>query len=127
LEDALNEGLGPGWRTAVGDRPRFTRRDRLSRTLWPFPWLNRPRAVEKVSNISYGDAGRQNLLDVYRHRGHPSGAPTLVYMHGGRLLQRTQGSGGASADSPAREAWLGLHQRQLPLRPGATFPTMWST
>ena len=28
-------------------------------------------------------AGRWNLLDVYRHRSHPSDGPVLVYLHGG--------------------------------------------
>jgi hypothetical protein len=28
-----------------------------------------------VANIAYGDAGRWNLLGLYRHRGHPSGGP----------------------------------------------------
>jgi acetyl esterase/lipase len=49
--------------------------------LWPFPV--RPRQVERVANIAYGDAGRWNLLDLYRHRGHPAGGPVLVYLHGG--------------------------------------------
>ena len=47
----------------------------------PFPV--RPRQVERVANLAHGDAGRQNLLDLYRHRAHPAGAPTLVYLHGG--------------------------------------------
>jgi acetyl esterase/lipase len=36
-----------------------------------------------VANISYGDAGRRNRLDLYRHRSRPSGGPVLVYFHGG--------------------------------------------
>jgi hypothetical protein len=32
------------------------------------PRLMRRRDVERVSNLSYGDAGRRNQLDVYRHR-----------------------------------------------------------
>jgi acetyl esterase/lipase len=122
LEDALNEGLGPGWRTAVGDRPRFTRRHRLSRTLWPFPWLNRPRALEKVSNISYGDAGIQNLLDVYRHRGHPSRAPTLVYMHGGGYFSGRKGREALPLiHRLASHGWVCISANYR-LRPGANFP-----
>jgi acetyl esterase/lipase len=40
-------------------------------------------AVERVANIRYGPAGRRNLLDLYRHRSHPSRRPTLIYLHGG--------------------------------------------
>ena len=43
----------------------------------------RRRDVERTANVPYGDDGRSNLLDVYRHRSHPAGAPTLIYLHGG--------------------------------------------
>ena len=43
----------------------------------------RRREVERIADLSYGDAGRENWLDLYRHRSHPTGAPTLVYLHGG--------------------------------------------
>ena len=39
--------------------------------------------VVHLANITYIDAGTSNLLDVYRHRAQPVGAPTLVYLHGG--------------------------------------------
>ena len=47
------------------------------------PFFVRRRDVERVANISYGDAGKANLLDVYRSRSQPSRGPTLVYLHGG--------------------------------------------
>ena len=79
----IGEGLGPGWRTAV-DAGTAAGRRRLpwARILfWPFPV--RPRQVERVANLRYGDAGRWNLLDLYRRRSGPAGGPTLVYLHGG--------------------------------------------
>jgi acetyl esterase/lipase len=79
VDRALDEGLGAGWRTTVDARPR--RRPWARILLWPFPV--RPRQVERVANIAYGDAGRWNLLDLYRHRAHPAGGPVLVYLHGG--------------------------------------------
>jgi acetyl esterase/lipase len=84
VEDALTEGLGAGWRAAIdaGMAARLRRHLPYARILFaPFPV--RRREVERVANISYGDAGKQNLLDVYRHRSRPSGSPTLVYLHGG--------------------------------------------
>ena len=84
LERALSEGLGAGWRSAIDPElaVRLRRRLPVARILFvPFPL--RPRAVERIANISYGAAGKWNLLDVYRHRSRPSGAPTLVYLHGG--------------------------------------------
>jgi len=47
----------------------------------PFPV--RRADVRRAGNISYGDAGRRNLLDVYHHRDLPRDAPVLVYFHGG--------------------------------------------
>ncbi len=39
--------------------------------------------VERVADIGYGDAGRRNRLDLYRHRSRPSGCPVLIHLHGG--------------------------------------------
>jgi acetyl esterase/lipase len=56
---------------------------------WPWmrillvPFLRRRSDVERIANLSYGNAGRRNRLDVYRHRSRPSGAPVLVHLHGG--------------------------------------------
>ena len=84
VDHALREGLGAGWRSAIAPGTAAQPRRRLPWPrilLWPFPV--RGRDVERLANISYGDAGKRNLLDVYRHRSHPSGGPTLVYLHGG--------------------------------------------
>ena len=73
VQRALSEALGPDWPSEMAARLR--RRLPLARILfWPFPWP-RPGAVERIKNVSYGDAGRSNLLDVYRHRSHPRGRP----------------------------------------------------
>ena len=42
--------------------------------------------VERVANISYGDAGGRNLLDVHRNRSHPPGGPVLIHVHGGSYV-----------------------------------------
>jgi acetyl esterase/lipase len=84
VDHALSEGLGAGWRAAIDAEmaARLRRRLPFARILFgPFPV--RRRDVERVANISYGDAGARNLLDVYRHRSHPQGGPTLVHLHGG--------------------------------------------
>ena len=84
VDHALREGLGAGWRSAIdaGIAAQLRRGLPWARILfWPFPV--RGRDVERLANISYGDADKRNLLDVYRHRSHPPGGPTLVYLHGG--------------------------------------------
>jgi acetyl esterase/lipase len=84
VDHALDEGLGGGWRATVEPElaARLRRHLPWARILlWPLPL--RRRDVERVANLRYGDAGNQNLLDLYRHRSHPAASPTLVYFHGG--------------------------------------------
>jgi acetyl esterase/lipase len=88
----------------LGDAAGYTRPGllRILRVL-AVPVPVRPRQVERVRNLSYGDAGRRNLLDVYRHRSRPAGAPTLVYLHGG----------GYSSGHKHREARALLHRMAI--------------
>ena len=51
--------------------------------LTPFPLWRRD--VERIANVSYGDTGTANRLDLYRHRSHPPGAPLLIHFHGGHF------------------------------------------
>lgn len=88
ISRALCDGLGDDWREAV--RPRLAvqlrRRPPWSRILfWPF--LRRRGSVKRVRNVSYGPAGKRNLLDVYHHRSRPRGGPILVYLHGGSFVR----------------------------------------
>ena len=39
--------------------------------------------VRRIANLSYGDAGRRNRLDLYRRRRGGSGGPVLIHLHGG--------------------------------------------
>jgi acetyl esterase/lipase len=78
--------------------------------------------IERVANIAYGDAGRRNRLDVYRHRSRPPGGPTLVYFHGGSFR-----SGGKRREARpllyrlASEGWVCVSANYR-LRPAARFP-----
>jgi acetyl esterase/lipase len=125
VERALSQGLGPDWAAAVDagiDARRHPRLPLARIVLWPFPWLPRPGAVERIRNIRYGDAGRKNLLDLYRHRSHPSRAPTLVYVHGGGFF-----SGRKSFEARplihrlASHGWVCISANYR-LRPAASFP-----
>jgi acetyl esterase/lipase len=84
VDRALSEGLGVDWRSEINPGLAARLRSRLpfARILFA-PFVHRRRDVERVTNISYGTARKWNLLDVYRHRSHPSGGPTFVYFHGG--------------------------------------------
>jgi acetyl esterase/lipase len=88
LEQAMAEALGPDWRAAIDPElaAPLRRRLPLARILL-LPLSRRRHDVERVADIPYGDAGRRNLLDLYRHRAHPSGAPVLIHLHGGGYTQ----------------------------------------
>jgi acetyl esterase/lipase len=123
VDHALGEGLGAGWRTAIdaGMATRLRRRLPWARILFgPLPL--RRHDVERVANLSYGDAGKRNLLDVYRHRSHPPGGPTLVYLHGGAFR-----SGRKSREARpllyrlASQGWVCISANYR-LSPAARFP-----
>jgi acetyl esterase/lipase len=87
VDRALTERLGAGAAVRLRSRPP------LARILFA-PFFFRRRDVERIANVPYGDAGKRNLLDVYRHRSGLSGGPTLVYLHGGafRSGRKTRGA-----------------------------------
>ena len=84
VEQALVDGLGADWRRELDPdlASRLRRHLPWGRILF-VPWMFGRHDVERLANVSYGDDGTSNLLDVYRHRSHPTNAPTLVYLHGG--------------------------------------------
>ncbi|MGA8114391.1 MAG: alpha/beta hydrolase [Actinocatenispora sp.] len=86
LERALATGLGPGWRDTLdaGRAARLRRRLPLGRILLR-PMFRRRHDVDRIADLSYGDAGRRHRLDVYRHRSRPTGGPVLIHLHGGHF------------------------------------------
>ncbi|MFE7359085.1 alpha/beta hydrolase, partial [Streptomyces sp. NPDC057543] len=118
---ALDQGLGTGWRERV--RGTALRRHRPWARILLLPGMMRRRDVERIPNISYGDAGRRNLLDVYRRRGGtPHNAPVLVYFHGGGY---TSGDKRREARPLlyrlASQGWVCISANYR-LRPQTTFP-----
>jgi acetyl esterase/lipase len=82
-ERALREGLGEDYTTRI--LPHKSANHDLKapwrQVLLPF-YMHHPD-VERTRNIPYGPVKRRNLLDVYRHKEHPTGAPVLLFIHGG--------------------------------------------
>jgi acetyl esterase/lipase len=87
VENALADQFGGAWPAGDGGRtglrppsPLRVLRDVLA----PFPV--RPRAVRRISNVAYGDAGKRNLMDLYRRRDAPAeSGPVLIHFHGGHF------------------------------------------
>lgn len=112
---ALDRAVG-----ALGPRaaPRPRRWARI--VLWPFP--TRGRDVERLRNLPYGNAARQQRLDVYRPRGRQPDGPTLVYLHGGTF----RGGSKRREARPllhrlAREGWVCV-SADYRLAPRASYP-----
>ncbi|MEV0421938.1 alpha/beta hydrolase [Streptosporangium canum] len=84
IERAMDAGLGAGWRAAIDTDlgAGLRRRPPWARILF-LPILKRRPDVRRVADLSYGEAGRRNLLDVYHHRSRPQGAPVMIHLHGG--------------------------------------------
>ena len=83
----LDHGIGPGWRKRRGETiPVFQPAALLG------PFFRRRRDVERISNLRYGDAGRYNLLDVYRHRSKPANCPVFIHFHAGGFTQGAKNS-----------------------------------
>jgi acetyl esterase/lipase len=123
IEDALSEGLGAGWRTAIEAEAagRLRRGLPLARILLR-PFFVSRRDVERLADIRYGDAGRRNLLDVYRRRSRPQGAPTLVYLHGGGYFSgRKDREGRSLLYRLASQGWVCVSANYR-LLPDSRFP-----
>jgi acetyl esterase/lipase len=123
VEAALDADLDPGWREKIAPElsVRLRRQLPLARILIA-PFSLRPRDVERVVNISYGNAGKWNLLDIYRRRSHPSGCPTLVYLHGGGFHNgRKSREARALLYRLASQGWVCVSANYR-LSPSARFP-----
>jgi acetyl esterase/lipase len=122
VERALDDGLGVGWREVVD--PAFAdgirNRPPLVRIFF-MPFVTRPRSVERIRDVRYGEAGRHNLLDVYRHRSQPDRAPVFLYFHGGGYYGgRKSVEGRALLFRLASRGWVTISANYR-LRPQASF------
>lgn len=123
VERAIDTGLGPRWREEISSPLAGRLRRRLPQPRISVPWPFRPRAVERVSNIRYGDAAKQTL-DVYRHRSKPTSAPTLNYLHGGGFTRgRKSFEARPLIHHLASQGWTCISANyHLAARPGDGFP-----
>jgi acetyl esterase/lipase len=84
LESALRAGLGDDYRNAIDQDLAAKLPDRVRFGQIARPFRFKDRAVERISDLSYGPAGARNLLDVYRLVDAPvQSMPVLLQIHGG--------------------------------------------
>lgn len=85
------------------------------------PFASWRPGVRRLADVPYGDASRRQRLDVYRPRGVTSGAPVLVYFHGGGFRMGSKLLGGRPLlHRLAARGWVGVSANYR-LQPSATY------
>lgn len=123
IQRALNEALGDEWQDSIPIEMVTKLRRRLpwGRILF-IPFFVHRWDVKHIANIRYGDAGKRNLLDIYRHRSNPSNSPVLVYLHGGAFRSgRKNREARPLLYRLASQGWLCISANYR-LNPAAAFP-----
>ncbi|MGH2728527.1 MAG: alpha/beta hydrolase, partial [Actinomycetota bacterium] len=82
-ERALRDGLGEDYATTILPHKKANHDLKAPWRQMLLPFYMRHPDVERIRNLPYGPVKRRNLLDVYRHKDHPEGAPVLLFVHGG--------------------------------------------
>ncbi len=87
VQKALYRALGRDYRSEMPAQRREVLNDRIVSRSWLQPF-NFPRDGVRVhSHISYGDAGKRNLLDIYQPvTPREGGSPILLQVHGGAWI-----------------------------------------
>jgi acetyl esterase/lipase len=123
VEDALVERLGPSYRDEI--LPDVAEKFAPAVDWRPLviPFRIRHPEVERVRDIVYTRAGGKDLkLDVYRHRAHPRGCPTLLQIHGGAWIMGSKNEQGVPLMVHlASRGWVCVSANYR-LSPRATFP-----
>jgi acetyl esterase/lipase len=88
FDDALADELGADYRdrAAVAGVSPVDRSIPITRLIQPFSTARRTLAAQH--NLSYGEAGKRNYLDVWKHPDLPvdGRAPVLLQVHGGAWM-----------------------------------------
>ena len=126
LEEALVEGLGAGYRDRITAPYALAPDVPLTRRSLVVPDVRaRRRYVSRTGrDLSYGEAGRRNRLDVWRRADLPAdaGAPVLLQIHGGAwVMGQKQGQAHPLMAHLAERGWV-CATINYRLSPRATWP-----
>lgn len=84
---ALERALGEDYRSSIPQERRALLVDSIASRHWAKPFHFHRDGVKVHTNISYGDAGQRNLLDIYQPvNPRPGGSPVLLQVHGGAWI-----------------------------------------
>jgi acetyl esterase/lipase len=84
LQNALREALGADYRVDIPRERQQHLRDSIDSDQWLRPFRMRREGVKVHTNISYGEHGIRNQLDIYQPaQPREGGFPILLQVHGG--------------------------------------------
>ncbi|MBT4523013.1 MAG: alpha/beta hydrolase [Halieaceae bacterium] len=123
LKSALRRALGDDFRSEIPSQRRPLLADAIVTRHWLRPFHFRREGVMLHPNISYGDAGKRNLLDIYQPtNSREGGYPILLQVHGGGwMIGNKDQQGKPLMYHMAERGWLcvAINYR---LSPRAAFP-----
>lgn len=124
LEAALVDELGAGYRSRIAEpfspRPEVP----VARRSLVLPDFGSRKRYRRSSDISYGEFGRRNILDVWRRADLPDDAkaPVLFQVHGGGwTMGRKEGQAEPLMGHLAGRGWVCVSTNYR-LSPSATWP-----
>jgi acetyl esterase/lipase len=87
VQNALYRALGRDYRSELPAQRREVLQDNIVSRSWLAPFKFAREGVRVHSHISYGDAGKRNLLDIYQPTTpREGGSPILLQVHGGAWI-----------------------------------------
>ena len=87
LRRSLRRGLGQDYRSTLPTERQRVLQDDIVTRQWLRPFSFKREGVRVHSHISYSDAGKRNLLDIYHPREpREGGFPVLLQVHGGAWM-----------------------------------------
>ena len=87
LRPALRRGLGENYRGDIPAERQHVLCDDIDSRHWLRPFSFKRPGVRLHSHISYSQAGKRNLLDIYQPRSpREGGFPVLLQVHGGAWM-----------------------------------------
>ena len=124
LEQALVDELGSDYRRRITEGFTPAPDVALTRRRILMPDFTTRRRYRAERDLSYGEFGARNQLDVWRRSdlGDDARAPVLLQVHGGAwMMGSKEGQAEPLMAHLAERGWVCVH-RQLPLSPRSTWP-----